>query len=80
MHATARFSGHYGDELGFHAPTPPTRQTQGPTRYGGVRVSVYGDLGRPTYVHFHGGAWLMRYPEMDDFWCRYLAARPASPW
>ncbi len=29
---------------------------------------------RPAYVHFHGGAWLMRYPQMDDWWCRYLAA------
>ena len=28
----------------------------------------------PVVVHFHGGAFVMRYPEMDDWWCRYLAA------
>lgn len=25
-------------------------------------------------MHLHGGAWLMRHPFMDDFWCRYLVA------
>ena len=75
MHATARFSVRYGAELTFAGgdlPRPTPRKV--PTRFGRVPVSVYGELGRPTYVHFHGGAWLMRYPEMDDFWCRYLAA------
>ncbi|MDQ3578175.1 MAG: alpha/beta hydrolase [Actinomycetota bacterium] len=48
------------------------------TRHGQVPVHVYrpsglGD-GAPAYVHFHGGAWMMRYPEMDDWWCRYIAA------
>jgi acetyl esterase len=27
-----------------------------------------------VHVHFHGGAFLMRHPRMDDWWCRYLAA------
>ena len=75
MHATARFSVRYGAELMFAGGDlpRPARHTV-PTRYGTVPVTVYGELGRPAYVHFHGGAWLMRYPAMDDFWCRYLAA------
>jgi acetyl esterase len=28
----------------------------------------------PAYVHFHGGAFLMRYPAMDDFFARIVAA------
>ena len=27
-----------------------------------------------AYVHLHGGAFLMRYPQMDDFFCRHVAA------
>jgi acetyl esterase len=75
MHATARFTVRYGDELRFAGSdlAGPTRR-QAPTRYGSVPVDVYGALGRPAYVHCHGGAWLMRYPQMDDFWCRYVAA------
>lgn len=75
MHATARFSVRYGAELQFAGTDlPRPRRLTAPTRYGSVRVFVYGERGRPAYVHFHGGAWLMRYPAMDDFWCRYLAA------
>ena len=50
------------------------RRVRATTRYGSVPVLVHGELGRPAYVHLHGGAWLMRYPQMDDFWCRYVAA------
>ncbi|MGH3468275.1 MAG: alpha/beta hydrolase, partial [Thermocrispum sp.] len=41
-----------------------------------VPVHVYRPPDDPhgVYVHFHGGAWLMRYPQMDDWWCRYVAA------
>ena len=75
MHAAARFTVRYGAELTFAgAELPRPRRLRAPTRYGSVPVRVYGELGRPAYVHLHGGAWLMRYPEMDDFWCRYLAA------
>ena len=83
MHATARWTVRYGEELRFAGSDlrRPTRISV-PTRHGRVPVHVY----RPrrgsdastallgAYVHFHGGAFLMRYPEMDDFWCRYVAA------
>ena len=77
MHATARFSVRYGDDLRFAGtdlPTPTKRRIA--TRHGKVSVHEYGEPGTstPAYVHFHGGAWLMRYPEMDDWWCRYVAA------
>lgn len=79
MHATARFSVRYGAELTFAgADLPRPRRVKAPTRYGSVPVHVYGELGRPAYVHSHGGAWLMRYPQMDDFWCRYVAAETGA--
>ena len=93
MHATARYSVRYGEDLRFAGsdlPAPVRRRV--PTRHGAVTIHEYaapagpadpsGTTGTtntagaatPTYVHFHGGAWLMRYPEMDDWWCRYVAA------
>ncbi len=87
MHATARYSVRYGEELRFAgSDLPKPRRRRVPTRHGTVTVHEYdaprataapspaGTSGTPTYVHFHGGAWLMRYPEMDDWWCRYVAA------
>lgn len=48
-----------------------------PTRHGPVRCTVYhppGATGRPpVYVNVHGGGFVIRYPEQDDPWCRYLA-------
>lgn len=74
LHASARFSVRYGEELRFAGSSlPAPARTSAPTRYGRVPVHVYGEPGRPAYVHLHGGAWLMRYPQMDDFWCRYVA-------
>ena len=78
MHASARYSVRYGDDLRFAGTDlpKPTRRAIA-TRHGRVTVHEYGDPGAargPAYVHFHGGAWLMRYPEMDDWWCRYIAA------
>ncbi|HTI20067.1 MAG TPA: alpha/beta hydrolase fold domain-containing protein [Kutzneria sp.] len=77
MHATASWTVCYGDNLRFAGDDlPPPRRVLVPTRHGPVPVWVY----RPSspawsaHVHFHGGAWLMRYPGMDDWWCRYLAA------
>ncbi len=54
-------------------PTPLTV----PTRRGDVRCEVYRPRGEPvgTYVHLHGGAFLMRFPRMDDFFARFVAAR-----
>lgn len=61
-----------GDDL-----DPPVR-VRVPTRRGFVGVDVYRphDAGddAAVYVHLHGGAFIMRYPEMDDFFCRYIAA------
>lgn len=75
LHASARWTVRYGEELRFAGSAlPGPERAEAPTRYGTVRVLVYGDLGRPAYVHLHGGAWLMRHPAMDDFWCRYLVA------
>ena len=82
MHATARWTVRYGEELRFAGTDlPRPRRRTVPTRHGRVPVHVYRDPAwgpasepRPTYVHFHGGAWLMRHPAMDDFWCRYLVA------
>lgn len=48
------------------------------TRHGLVRCDVYRPLATgvqlPAYVHFHGGAFIMRKPEMDDFFARIVAA------
>ncbi|MBZ5735488.1 alpha/beta hydrolase [Nocardioides sp. TRM66260-LWL] len=81
MHALARFTVRYGAELRFAGQDlPRPRRERVPTRYGAVPVDVYSPpagspgAGERAHVHFHGGAWLMRYPRMDDWWCRYLAA------
>lgn len=78
LHATATLSVHYGDDLTFagRALPPPTRRLV-ETRHGRTPVFEYGGPGladAPAYVHLHGGAWLMRHPQMDDWWCRYVAA------
>lgn len=77
VRATARFTVSYGDRLGFAGrDLPAPERVRVPTRHGTVPVHLHrpapGPL--PVHVHLHGGAWLMRYPEMDDWWCRYLAA------
>lgn len=49
-----------------------------PTRHGSVRCLVQrprdDDGTAPAYLHFHGGAFVMRHPEMDDFFTRYVAS------
>lgn len=69
----------YGNELQFAgSDLPKPERHRIPTRHGDVRVYLYrprtprGDS--PVYVHLHGGAFLMRYPKMDDFLCRYIAS------
>ncbi|HWO65324.1 MAG TPA: alpha/beta hydrolase [Umezawaea sp.] len=79
MHATARWTVRYGEDLRFAGnELPAPRVVRVPTRHGPVPVHVHrtGDSRdpAPAHVHFHGGAWLMRYPAMDDWWCRYLTA------
>ena len=76
MRASARLTVRYGEPLrlaGSDLPRPSRRRIG--TRHGRVPVHVYaGRPGAGVLVHFHGGAFLMRYPAMDDWWCRYLVA------
>ena len=79
MQKSAPFTVRYGETLRFagdELPEPELHRV--PTRHGDVDVHLYrperSDGPPPVYVHFHGGAFLMRYPAMDDWWCRYLAA------
>ncbi|MEO6605560.1 MAG: alpha/beta hydrolase [Aeromicrobium sp.] len=75
---TARWTVNYGKHLQFagqELPAPKSRRV--PTRRGSVRVHVYcpsNVTAPPVHVHLHGGAFIMRYPAMDDFWCRFLVA------
>jgi acetyl esterase len=74
MHATARWTVSYGEQLRFAgSDLPDPEVVRVDTAHGRVPVHVYG-TGTTAHVHLHGGAWLMRYPQMDDWWCRYLAA------
>ncbi len=69
----------YGEDLrlaGNDLPRPERRRV--PTRHGRVRVHVYRPPGvddPAVHVHLHGGAFIMRYPQMDDFFCRFVVAR-----
>jgi acetyl esterase len=80
MHATARWTVRYGENLRFAGtdlPSPTVITVA--TRHGRVPAHLYRppdppNTPLPVYLHFHGGAWLMRYPRMDDWWCRYVAA------
>ena len=81
IHAGARFAVRYGEDLRFAgSDLPRPRRLRVPTRHGPVPVREYappalrGRDDAPAHVHLHGGAWLMRHPAMDDWWCRYLAA------
>ena len=75
IHHGARFSVRYGEELRFAGDDlPAPERVKLPTRFGSVSARRYPGTRPGTYVHFHGGAFLMRYPEMDDFWCRYVVA------
>lgn len=79
IHAAARWTVRYGEPLRFAGQDlPAPRRRSFPTRHGSVDAWEYAapDVAAdgPAYVHLHGGAWLMRYPGMDDWWCRYVAA------
>ncbi|MGJ9412317.1 alpha/beta hydrolase [Aeromicrobium sp. CF4.19] len=77
--STARWTVRYGDSLrlgGLDVADPATWRV--PTRHGEVPCEVYRPSGvegpLPVLVHLHGGAFIMRHPRMDDFWCRFVAA------
>lgn len=76
---SAPYTVRYGNALyftGTDLPKPVAIKV--PTRHGLVRCEVYRPHdpapSAPAYVHFHGGAFLMRYPRMDDFFARIVAA------
>ena len=74
----AKRAARYGDALyftGTELDEPDSWRIA--TRHGFVRCDVYRPPGvkrPPIYVHFHGGAFMMRYPRMDDFFARFLVA------
>lgn len=75
---TAPYRVDYGKSLYFSGTDlPRPRSLRVPTRHGRVRCEIYRPdvpSGGPAYVHLHGGAFLMRFPKMDDFFCRLIAA------
>ena len=50
-----------------------------PTRHGPVACTIYRPAGTavdpPVHVNVHGGGFVLRHPEQDDPWCRFLADR-----
>ncbi|MGI9085421.1 MAG: alpha/beta hydrolase [Aeromicrobium sp.] len=83
VQAGAKRTARYGDALYFTGPELDGREIDEPeswripTRHGFVRCEVYRPSGvtrPPVYVHFHGGAFMMRFPRMDDFFARFLVA------
>jgi acetyl esterase len=79
MQKSAPLTVRYGEPLRFAGrDLPAPERLRVPTRHGDVRVDLYrpprAGTAPPVVVHFHGGAFVMRHPQMDDFWCRYLAA------
>lgn len=65
----------YGNTLRFegqHLPEPV--RTLVTTRHGPVRCLTHKGTASARYVHFHGGAFMMRCPQMDDFWARFVVA------
>lgn len=78
MQKTAPLTVRYGSALqlaGGRLDAPTALRL--PTRHGPVRCLLHRPPGvepPPVYVHLHGGAFIMRFPEMDDFFARFLAA------
>lgn len=75
---SAPYTVKYGADLYFSGTDlPAPEKIVVDTRHGRVRCEVYrppGDGPLPGYVHFHGGAFLMRFPRMDDFFTRLVAS------
>lgn len=79
IQVSAPYTVRYGNALYFTGTDlPQPTSIRVPTRHGAVRCEVYRPHHpapqAPAYVHFHGGAFLMRYPRMDDFFARIVAA------
>lgn len=84
MQRSARYTVDYGRGLDFTAEAgtrlPRPQRVTVPTRHGRVRCTVQrppegvGTGPAPVVVHLHGGAFIMRHPEMDAFYTRLLAA------
>ena len=79
MGRSAALTVRYGDRLrhaGDDLDEPETVSI--PTRRGTIPAELYrpATSERPpaVLVHLHGGAFVMRHPRMDDFWCRFVAA------
>jgi acetyl esterase len=65
-------------EVSFAEVPACTEPVTIPTRHGDIQAVVYwpeaaADLA-PAYLNFHGGGFVIRRPEQDDAFCRYLAA------
>lgn len=82
MQWSARTTVNYGRKLRFSGTNlARPRKVRIPTRDGSVRCELYvppGAANAPIYIHFHGGAFLMRYPKMDDFFARHVAAETGA--
>lgn len=57
---------------------PAPRRARIATRHGKVRCLVYAGTRPGRYLHIHGGAFITRYPQMDDFWARFVVATTAA--
>ena len=67
---------HYGRGLRLAGGDIRPRRVRVSTRHGRIPAWLYaGPRAAGTHVHLHGGAFMMRHPKMDDFWCRFLADR-----
>ncbi len=78
MQKAGPFTVRYGEGLDFaSADLPAPTRMRIPTREGAVRCRVQhprpSATPSPVVVHFHGGAFIVRYPRMDDFYTRFLA-------
>lgn len=78
MQRAGPFTVRYGAGLDFAgADLPAPIRLWVPTGEGRVRCRVQHPRPRatpaPVVVHFHGGAFIVRYPQMDDFYTRFLA-------
>ncbi|MEJ7725522.1 MAG: alpha/beta hydrolase [Actinomycetes bacterium] len=86
MQRSARRTARYGDDLYFAGTDLPEPETiTVPTRHGAVRCEVYRPYSAdgstrlpPAYAHLHGGAFVMRFPRMDDFFARFVAAEAGA--
>lgn len=73
--------GRYGDapqQLNRGPVVADPDRVRVPTRHGRVRCEVYrppgGEAAPPVYVHLHGGGFVRRHPQRDDFFARIVAA------